>query len=476
MKCRPTPLRSFVSLFSLLVISGLSLRAADAPASAPAASSASAQAAASSTAPTRGRTPTRKDADGRTLQVTRNTGHVTNYYEEKIPDYTLPDPLKLASGVPVADADTWYKFRRPEILNYYKTEIYGRVPASAPKVTFTVASTDPQALNGTAIHKQIVGHFGGPDGPTMTVEMFLPAKATGPVPLILSLSFGFGAVGNPSSDLSLPGVDPTAAPALPPAGTRAPSTPEPVADILTHGYGYAVVRYTQIEGDSATGSLNIVRKLALMPGQEKPDDDEWGTISAWGWGLSRIMDYLETDQAVDAKRVAIVGHSRLGKTVLWAGAADPRFAMVFSSQGGELGSSIGRRDFGESIDDMAQNFGYQFAGNLQKYVGHWNNMPVDTHMLISLIAPRPLLITGGTGDQWSDPHGEFLGEVGAARVYRLLGAKDLGTTEWPKPETPLISGDLAYYLHTGPHDITKEDWAVFLNFADRYWKSAPKNN
>lgn len=297
------------------------------------------------------------------------------------------------------------------------------------------------------------------------------------MPLVLSISFGFGgSLGNPSPELSLPGIDPMVAPTLPPAGTRAPSTPEPVADIIARGYGYAVLRYTQIEADSAAASLSIVRGMALRPGQEKPDNDEWGTISAWAWGLSRIMDYLETDQAVDAKRVAIVGHSRLGKTVLWAGAADPRFAMVFSSQGGELGSSLGRRDFGESIDDMAQNFGYQFAGNLQKYVGHWNNMPVDTHMLISLIAPRPVLITGGTGDQWSDPHGEFLGEVGAASVYRLLGAKDLGTTDWPKPETPLISGDLAYYLHTGPHDITKGDWVVFLNFAEKYWKVGAKNN
>jgi hypothetical protein len=261
-------------------------------------------------------------------------------------------------------------------------------------------------------------------------------------------------------------VNPTVLPN--PPTLRGP--PEPIADILARGYAYAVVHYTDIEGDKADASLNLVRKLALAPGQTAPAADEWGTISAWAWGLSRIMDYLETDPAVDAKRVALVGHSRLGKTVLWAGASDPRFAIVFSSQGGELGSSLGRRDFGETIDDMAQNFPWQFAGNLQKYAGHWNDMPVDTHFLISLIAPRPLLITGGTGDQWSDPHGEFLGEVAAGPVYRLVGAKDLGTTEWPKPEMPVVSGDLAYYYHTGPHAITKEDWVVFLNFVDRYWK------
>jgi len=470
MNPHPTPIRPLALLFTLLATASLSLRAADAAASVPASPTPTAA------APARGpAAPALKDADGRSLKMAARTGHITNYYEEKIPPYTLPDPLKLASGVPVTDAGTWFTFRRPEILNYYLTEVYGRVPASAPAATFEVASTDPQALNGTAIHQQIVGHFGGPDGPAVNIAMYLPAHATGPVPLVLSISFGFGGGGAPSPNPSLPGVDPTVAPPLPPGG-RAPGFPEPVADILAHGYGYAVFTYTQIEGDTLAGSVSKVRKLALRPGQDKPADDEWGTISAWAWGLSRIMDYLETNPAVDAKRVALVGHSRLGKTVLWAGAADPRFAIVFSSQGGELGSSLGRRDFGETIDDMAQNYGYQFAGNLQKYVGHWNNLPVDTHMLISLIAPRPLLITGGTGDQWSDPHGEFLGEVAAGPVYRLVGAKDLGTTEWPKPETPLLSGDLAYYLHTGPHAITKEDWVVFLNFADKYWQAKPASN
>jgi hypothetical protein len=345
-------------------------------------------------------------------------------------------------------------------------------------MTFEVVSTDPQAMNGTAIHKQILGHFGAANGVDLhlRVAMYLPAQASGPVPLVLSISFA-AAPANPSSVPSLDGVDPTVAPkpssVLP---TRPVSFAEPIASILAHGYGYAVVQYTDIEGDAAATSVSLARKLALLPGQTQPAPDQWGTISAWAWGLSRIMDYLETDKDVDAKRVAIVGHSRLGKTVLWAGAMDPRFSIVFSSQGGELGSALGRRDFGETIDDMAQNFPWQFAGNLQKYAGHWDDMPVDTHMLISLIAPRPLLITGGTGDQWSDPHGEFLGEVAAAPVYRLVGAKDLGTTEWPKPEVPLITGDLAYYYHTGPHAITKEDWVVFLNFADKYWKSPTNIN
>jgi hypothetical protein len=460
----PTPVRFSAFILGGLAVAGLPLRAADAAPTAPTAATASAAA--------RGPAPALKDADGRALKLATKTGHITNYYEDKIPPYTLPDPLKLASGGPVTDADTWFKFRRPEILNYYATQIYGRVPDTAPKVTFEVASTDPQALNGTAIRQQIVGHFGGPDGRAMKIALFLPAQASGPVPLVLSISFG-AAPANPSATPSLTEVDPAKMPPATATAARGVTPPEPIADILAHGYGYAIVHYTDIEGDSATANLNIVRKLALAPGQDKPDDDEWGTISAWAWGLSRIMDYLETDQAVDAKRVALVGHSRLGKTVLWAAAVDPRFALVFSSQGGELGSSLGRRDYGETIDDMAQNFPYQFAGNLQKYAGHWDDLPVDTHFLISLIAPRPLLITGGSLDQWSDPKGEFLGEVAAGPVYRLVGAKDLGATEWPAPETPVISGDLAYYYHTGRHEISAADWKVFLTFADKYWKPKP---
>ncbi len=407
--------------------------------------------------------PPLKDAEGRTLRRAP-TGHLTNYYEEKVAPYTLPDPLVLADGTPVRDADTWFKRRRPEILKLYETEIYGRVPASAPKVRFEVVEKEVPALDGLALRKHIVGHFGEKsDGPAVNVMLYLPAKATGPVPVVLHITFG----GDPLIPQPAASV---------PAGATPPrrfNDMGPVAEVLSHGYAYAILRYTEIQPDNPLGRTQGVMGLALASGQTTQASDEWGTISAWTWGLSRIVDYLETDSAVDAKRIALVGHSRLGKTVLWAGATDQRYALIYSSQGGEMGSALARRDYGETVDDMAANYGYQFAGNFQKYPGHWNDMPVDAHMLISLSAPRPVFVSGGSGDQWSDPHGEFLGMVAAGPVWRLLGQSDLGTTEMPALDMPVATGTLAFLNHNGPHAITPLDWKTFLGFADRFLKPQP---
>ena len=404
----------------------------------------------------------RSDANGNPIRSAR-TGHVSNYDEAKVGSYKLPDPLVLNNGQPVRDAKTWFEQRRPEILEMYRSQIYGRVPENAPKVTWEVASTEPAPINGATL-KRLVGRIGDqPEGPKFAVALYLPANAKGPVPVILCINF-FGAPARGR-------VQPFGAATQPSRLVRAPIGGDPIADILAHGYGYATVTYSEIQPDNANTYSSGVIKMTLAPGQEKPAPDQWGTISAWAWGLSRVVDYFETDKAVDAKRVAIMGHSRLGKTVLWAGAQDPRIAMVYSSCSGEMGAAISRRDYGETVDDMAQNFPWQFCGNFQKYAGHWNDMPVDAHMLIALNAPHPVYITGGTGDQWADPKGEFLAEVAAGPVYKLLGKKDLGTTALPPLDTPLISGDLGYRYHTGGHAATKEDWNAFLEFAGKYLKS-----
>jgi hypothetical protein len=396
------------------------------------------------------------DASGNPLRRAP-TGHISNYDEARVGAYTLPDPLVLRNGGPVRDAGTWFDQRRPELLRLYETEIYGRVPVSAPAVRAELVAIDRGALDGLAVHERIVVRFGDkPAGPAVNLHVFLPARATKPVPLLLHVVF---------SDLPpAPGKKP--APAV--DGRPDPGETGPIPEILARGYGYAIFRYTEIQPDAAhTGDAGVIG-LARTPGRTAPAADEWGAISAWAWGTSRILDCLAADPAIDARRVALVGHSRLGKTALWAGAQDPRFALVFASCAGEMGSALARRDYGETIDDMAAAFPWWFAGDFQKYSGHWNDLPVDAHLLIALCAPRPVFITGGTQDQWADPRGEFLAAVAAGPVYRLLGAKDLGTAELPPLDTPLIAGDLGFLYHTGPHAILPGDWKAFLDFADRH--------
>jgi hypothetical protein len=399
------------------------------------------------------------DASGNPLRRAIKTGHVSNYDETKVRSYTLPDPLVLADGTPVRDAKTWQERRRPEIFRLYETEIYGRIPANAPRVTWRVAETDTHARDGAAILKRLEGTIGDAAGaPVINVKLYTPARARGPVPLILLVNFGGGSTPPPGR-----------------AGAPPPSGDPPVAsDIIAKGWGYATVGYQDIQADRAdawtSGVIGVT--LASSPNHAtQPAADEWGTISAWSWGVSRIIDYLERDSSVNAKQIALFGHSRLGKTALWASARDTRIAAVYSSCAGEMGSALARRDWGETVDDMAQNFPWQFAGTFQKWVGRWNEMPVDAHMLIALSAPRPVFITGGTADQWADPVGEFLSEVAAGPVYRLLGRKDLGVTALPPLDSPQTGGDLGWHYHTGGHAATPADWSAFLQFLAKYFNS-----
>jgi hypothetical protein len=391
-----------------------------------------------------------KDAKGNPLRLAFKTGHISNYDESKVKPYTLPDPLVLANGKSVKDAETWVKQRRPEILKLFQTEIFGHVPDNAPKVKWEVAATEANAMTGTATLKLLVGRIGDrPDGPRMNVSLYLPVKAEGPAPVILTITFGGGGG----------------------KGKKFGGKESIAAEILGRGWAYASIGYNDIQPDRANAFKEGVIGLTLKPEQAAPAADEWGSVSAWAWGISRIMDYFETDKAVDARCIGIQGHSRLGRTVLWAGAQDERIAAVFASCSGEAGAALARRDWGETVDDMAQNFPWQLAGNYQKWVGRWNDMPVDSHMLIALMAPRALFCNGGTTDQWADPKGEFLGMVAAGPVYRLLGRKDLGVTELPPLDKAVTDGDLGWLYHTGGHVATAADWQAFLTIAERTFKT-----
>jgi hypothetical protein len=387
--------------------------------------------------------------------LTAPTGHKTNYDEAKVGTYTLPDPLVLNDGEPVKDAATWFQRRRPEILELYRSTIYGRIPKNAPKAAAQVLSVDSNACNGTAVRKLVLIRFGdGPEAPFIRLVIYLPMHPVAPVPVLLQIAF--------NAELP-PNSDPTLGSGkVPPAKELGH-----LADIVAHGYAYAIYLYSDLQVDNAATRASGIEALTATPGAG-PAQDDWGAIGVWAWGASRVLDYLQSDPDVNARKVALIGHSRLGKTVLWAGAEDPRFAVIFASCPGELGASLSRRDYGETVDDLISRYPWWFAPGFTRYGGHWNDLPVDAHMLIALNAPRPLFITAGSGDLWADPKGEFLAEVAAGPVYRLVGAKDLGATEMPPEEQDVASGDLAFRFHSGPHAIMHSDWRAFLTFADRY--------
>ena len=323
------------------------------------------------------------------------------------------------------------------------------------------------AFEGKAIRRQVTVFF-SPDknGPKMDLLVYVPAAAKKPVPMLLNLSFSAN-----SSTVNDPGIK---------AGEiwgrdkkRIPASQGmsfgrmDVVRLLERGYGFATVYYGDIDPDFDGGIPLGVRALYLKPGQKEPAPDEWGSIAAWAWGLSRAMDYLETDPGVDAKRVAIMGVSRLGKTVMWAGANDTRIAMVIASCSGEGGAALSRRNYGETIAHLTapSRYAYQFCANYRRFAEHPDQSPVDAHMLVALMAPRPVLLQTGDRDFWSDPKGEFLAAVAAEPVFRLLGKEGLGTDQWPEPGQPILR-TLGYYMHAGGHGTLPSDWDQFLKFMD----------
>jgi hypothetical protein len=396
-----------------------------------------------------------------------------NYTEARAGNYVLPDVLKMFDGTPVTDAKMWTEKRRPELLKYYQTQIYGQIPATAPKVSWEIVNTDPQALNGKAVMRTLAGHMGGPGGPLFNVTIYTPAGATRPVPILLAINFNFGAargagrVGGraPATGPAVAGAAAGRAPRGGPGFAAGPQRGTP-AELIDNGFGYATVYHTSIETDTdGQPNINIARKLGLAPGQTAPAADEWGSIAAWAWGLSRIVDYLETDSSVDAKRIAIMGVSRLGKTVLWEGANDPRIALVIASCSGNGGASLARRTYGETIAHLVAptRYPYQFAGNYANYAKDPNTLLVDTHCLVALMAPRPLLLQTGNTDRWSDPKGEFLAAVAATPVFQLLGASGIDTGQMPGA-SQFVGNTLGFYMHAGPHGTIPSDWDIYLKF------------
>jgi hypothetical protein len=408
----------------------------------------------------------RRGADG----MNRNAPNAANYDEAKANPYPdLPDPLVLKDGTKVGTAETWWNRRRPEIVEDFDREVYGRVPKDVPSVTWEVTGTSAEKVGEiAAVTKKLVGHVDNSKYPQIKVDIQLtlttPADAKGPVPLIVE--FGF-VLGGPR-----PGGAP-AKPATPKAGPPGPSWQQ---QVLAKGWGYAILVPASIQADNGAGLTKGIIGLCNKGQARKPED--WGALRAWAWGASRALDYFETDKAVDARQVGIEGLSRYGKAALVAMAYDQRFAIGFIGSSGEGGAKLHRRNFGEQVENLTSSGEYHWmAGNFLKYGGPLTpkDLPVDAHELIALCAPRPTFISYGasTGQgaegQWVDQRGSFMAAVAAGPVFKLLGKKDLGTSEFPEVETPIIDGELAFRQHKGGH-TTGPNWPTFLAFADRYLK------
>ena len=384
--------------------------------------------------------------------------NAANVDEAKATPYTsLPDPLVMKDGRKVTTPTLWQK-RRAEIVEDFDREVYGRTPARTPRVRWEVTSRADEVV-GTVpvVTKTLVGHVDNVSYPQVSVAIQLtlttPATATGPVPVMLN--FGFG-------------PRPAGAPPRPPA-------PGPTWQdvLLAKGWGYAVLIPTSVQPDNGAGLTRGIIGL-VNKGQPRVLDD-WGALKAWAWGASRALDYLETDKAVDARQVGLEGLSRYGKAAIVAMAYDQRFAIGFIGSSGAAGVKLYRRHFGEQVENVAGSGEYHWmAGNFLKYAGPLtpHDLPVDSHQLVALCAPRPVFISTGSlavEGGWVDAKGMFLAGVGAGPVYRLLGRKDLGTSEFPPEETALIDGDIAFRQHSGGH-TTGPNWPTFLTFASRYLK------
>lgn len=388
--------------------------------------------------------------------------NAANRDEAKVSQYTLPDPLKLKNGKQVKNAQEWWEKRRPEIVEDFDREMYGRLPKNIPAVVWKVVSVKDTTIGNLPIkEKTLKGIVGNSAYPAIKVEIDLvlaTPKSADKVPVVMEFGFIRSPFGPP--------------PAEPANRLIAPGEPNWKEQLISRGWGYAVIVPSSIQADNGAGLRSGIIGLVNKGQPRKPDD--WGSLRAWAWGASRAIDYFETDSDVDAKRVAIEGLSRYGKAALVAMAYEPRFSIAFVGSAGAGGSKILRRNFGEQVENLASPGEYHwFCGNFIKYASTLtaNDLPVDAHELVALCAPRPVFISSGSPQvegQWVDAKGMFLAGVHAGPVYKLLGKKDLASVEFPALGTPLVGGDIAYRQHAGGHS-TGPNWSTWIAWACRYW-------
>jgi len=393
-----------------------------------------------------------------------------NYDEARVPPYTLPDVLTFETGAKVASAGDWSR-RRAELLELFATQVYGKTPGGRPgKMSFRTTSIRRDALGGKAVRKEVSLLFTGKDdGPQMALLIYAPAGVKKPVPAFLGLNFAGNQAVHPDPEIarSTAWMRPEQPGVVNHRATEQSRGSEqsrwPIEAIIARGYAVVTAYYGDLAPDHAAGFRDGVQSLFS---RSSPAPDEWGAIGAWAWGLSRALDYLESDAGIDARKVIVHGHSRLAKAALWAGAQDQRFAIVIANESGCMGAALSKRLFGNTVAGINHTFPYWFCDNFRKYNDHEAALPVDQHQLLALIAPRPLYVASAQEDLLADPRGEFLGALHASVVWKLLRRDGLPAREAPPVHQPSV-GTLAYHIRAGKHDITGYDWEQYLAFADK---------
>lgn len=400
-----------------------------------------------------------------------------NYKEAKVPDYQLPPLLVNEEGQEILSATDWQLHRRPTLLNQFAEHIYGHTPLFPYELRVETLETEANALEGIAVRKQVrIWIRQGDKSLPLDLLLYLPGNDEPKAyPIFLALNFygnqsihadphirlteswvrnneNFGITKNKATDAS--------------RGVR--SSRWSVEEILDRGYGLATMYYGDIDPDFDDGFQNGIHPFAYSAGQSQPKPTEWGSIGAWAWGLSRAVDYLQTDDQVDANRIMLMGHSRLGKAALWAGAQDERFAMVISNNSGCGGAALSKRQFGERVARINTSFPHWFNDYFTRYNEQESDLPLDQHQLIALMAPRPVYVASASKDLWADPRGEFLAAQAASPVYQLYGKRGLPEGDFPNPDQALQQGFIGYHLRTGKHDVTLYDWERYMDFADRH--------
>jgi hypothetical protein len=393
-----------------------------------------------------------------------------NYDEAKVPNFELADPLTMLDGSRVSDVKTWTQKRRPEVLQLFKDNVYGTMPDAPAGLWWKVFDNDTKALGGKATRKQVTIYFTrDADGPQMDLLLYVPNNAKKPVAAFIGPNFKGNHTVHSDPAIRLATIRPKDGErhAADPASRGERTHRWQVEMIIDAGYAIGTVFYSDIDPDYFDDWKNGIHPL--FP-QLQNRDDNFTAIGAWAWGLSRALDYLEKDDDVDGKRVAVMGHSRLGKTSLWAGATDQRWAMVISNDSGCGGAALSKRRFGETVKRINTSFPHWFCAKFKTYNDNEDALPLDQHMLVALAAPRPVYVASAVEDQWADPRGEFLSAKYASPVYELLGKPGIPANVSAFEIEQPIHTTVGHHIRTGKHDVTAYDWQQYIQFANKHLK------